>query len=207
MTPRYPLIVYGAGGHGLIVAEAATLGGWQIEGFIDDKLPVGAAVGKWRVLGDVSVLNLRTGSQLIIAIGDNGARAKVIQRLDASDCESLQVILHPSAIVSASAVIGPGVFIGPAAVVNAEANIDTGAIINSGAVVEHHNRIGASAHIGPGAVLCGNVTVGARTLIGAGAVVIPGITIGEDAVIGAGAVVIRDVAAKAKVCGNPARPI
>jgi len=43
--------------------------------------------------------------------------------------------------------------------------------------------------------------------IGSGATIMCGVTIGERAVVGAGAVVTKDVAAGAKVAGNPARPI
>jgi UDP-2-acetamido-3-amino-2,3-dideoxy-glucuronate N-acetyltransferase len=41
--------------------------------------------------------------------------------------------------------------------------------------------------------------------IGANATILPGITIGEQAMIGAGAVVTRNVPARAKLSGNPAR--
>ena len=43
--------------------------------------------------------------------------------------------------------------------------------------------------------------------IGANATIMCGITIGEDAIIGAGAVVLKDVPARAKMVGNPARPL
>jgi acetyltransferase-like isoleucine patch superfamily enzyme len=46
---------------------------------------------------------------------------------------------------------------------------------------------------------------GAR--VGGGAVLCPGVEIGEEAFVGAGAVVVRDVAPRAVVVGNPARPI
>jgi acetyltransferase-like isoleucine patch superfamily enzyme len=46
---------------------------------------------------------------------------------------------------------------------------------------------------------------GAR--VGGAAVLLPGIEVGEEAFVGAGAVVVRDVAARAVVVGNPARPI
>ena len=41
--------------------------------------------------------------------------------------------------------------------------------------------------------------------VGGGAIILPGMRIGSRAVIGAGSVVTRDVAAGAKVAGNPAR--
>ena len=49
------------------------------------------------------------------------------------------------------------------------------------------------------------IVVGANAWIGGHAIILPGVTIGEDAIIGAGSVVTRDVAAGARVAGNPAR--
>lgn len=43
--------------------------------------------------------------------------------------------------------------------------------------------------------------------IGSGATILCGITIGEEATVGAGAVVTKDVPARAKVAGNPGRPL
>ena len=51
------------------------------------------------------------------------------------------------------------------------------------------------------------VSIGRNVWIGGGALILPGIAIGDDAVIGAGAVVTRDVAPRARVVGNPARPL
>lgn len=51
------------------------------------------------------------------------------------------------------------------------------------------------------------VTVGRNVWVGGGAVLLPGITVGDYATIGAGSVVTKDVAARATVVGNPARPL
>lgn len=51
------------------------------------------------------------------------------------------------------------------------------------------------------------ITIGRNAWIGGHAIVLPGITVGEHAVVGAGSVVTRDVPARGRVAGNPARPI
>lgn len=51
------------------------------------------------------------------------------------------------------------------------------------------------------------ITIGRNVWIGRSAIIMPGVTIGDHAVIAAGAIVTRDVAARAIVGGNPARPI
>jgi maltose O-acetyltransferase len=54
-------------------------------------------------------------------------------------------------------------------------------------------------------VLGGEVTLGAGCLVGSGAVILPGVSVGEEAIVGAGAVVARNVQARAKVAGVPAK--
>ena len=49
--------------------------------------------------------------------------------------------------------------------------------------------------------------VEAGASIGSGATILGGVRIGRDALVGAGAVVTRDVAPRATVVGNPARPL
>ncbi|WP_222704375.1 DapH/DapD/GlmU-related protein [Flaviflexus massiliensis] len=51
------------------------------------------------------------------------------------------------------------------------------------------------------------VFISKQVWIGAGAIILPGVTVGDGAVIGAGSIGTKDVAARAVVVGNPARPI
>jgi len=198
-----PVIVYGAGDHGLVVAEAASLAGRRVLGFLDDNLAEGASVGGYPVLAGRRNMS-DFDAEFIVAVGDNDKRFELTNHLLA-DRTPLATIIHPGAHVSPSARIAGGSFIGPGAVVNPRASIDRGVIVNSAAVIEHDCEIEAAVHIAPGAVLTGRIFVGMRTLIGARAVVLPGRVIGDGVTIGAGAVVIRDVAAGQRVAGVPAR--
>ncbi len=198
---RRRLLVFGASGHGLVVAEAAAASGWEVAGFCDDGVESGVRIGVWEVLEPSAADD--PDLAVIVAIGVNATRRKVAARLEGR----LESVVHPSAVVSPSATVGNGVFVGPRAVVHAEAEVGPGAIVNTAAVVEHHVRIGAFAHIAPGAVLTGAVEVGEETLVGANAVVAPGCKVGSGATVGAGATVIRAVDDGATVVGVPARPI
>lgn len=51
------------------------------------------------------------------------------------------------------------------------------------------------------------IAVGADVWICADVFVGPGVTVGDSAILGARAVVVRDVASRAIVAGNPARPV
>lgn len=194
------LVVYGGGDQGLVVAEAAELVGWSVVGFVDDQLEPGTTVGRWDVLTE------RPDEPVIVGIGNNRARDKVIAMLIDRGA-TLASVVHPAAFVSGSAEVGDGVFIGPLAVVHAQAMVGLGAIINSHAVVEHHGQVHRCAHVAPNATLCGRVHVGPLALVGAGAVVLPGKTIGGEASVGAGSTVRTDVADGQTVMGNPAMPL
>ena len=183
----------------MVVAEAAMLAGFNVLGAFDDAADA-AAFGLLR-LNRLGGLRATTREPYILALGDLPLRRRIIKSLRGAPAR----VIHPQAIVHASARIGPGAYIGPGAIVHTFAQVGPHAIINSGAIVEHECVIGENSHIAPGAALGGRVEVGADTLIGLGARVLPNIAIGQGCTIAAGAVVIRDVPEKAVVAGIPAR--
>lgn len=193
-----PLVIYGAGDHGQVVADAARAGGWQVLGFLDDAQPSAG-----RVLLDPDD-PLLAAAVFIAAVGDNAARLVITLRL-LEQGRSLANVIHPDATVSADAQLGRGVYVGPRAVVGPGAQLGDAVIVNSAAVVEHHCVLHDAVHVAPAAVLAGRVTAGPCTLIGLGANIIPKVTLGEHCVIGAGSVVIRDAPDRTTLLGVPAR--
>lgn len=198
---QQPLVVYGAGDHGRVVAEAADAAGWSVLGFLDDALSDASDL-PWPLL-ERDDPELREAT-FIVGIGDNASRRRRLRELHEASRE-LAIIIHPHASVSPSATVHGGTFVGPAAVVHTGAELHSGAIVNSGAVVEHHCRVGTCAHIAPGVALGGNVSIGAETLVGLNATVLPGCVIGIGCTIGAGAVVTGAVENGRTVTGIPAR--
>jgi sugar O-acyltransferase (sialic acid O-acetyltransferase NeuD family) len=141
---------------------------------------------------------------VVLAVGSNNARSKVMQWLGEQGHE-LETVIHPAAFVGSTASIAEGVFVSAGAIAIAEARIGRGAIINTAASVDHDCVVGDCAHIAPGVHLCGDVTIGARTLVGTGSVVRPGTSVCDDVILGAGAVVVRDITEPGTFVGNPAR--
>ncbi len=195
-----PLVVYGAGGHGTVVADAAELSGLTLLGFLDDREQ--ATLAPADQLLSQNDPNL-AGACFIPAIGDNDARAAVMQKIEQLGGKVVNVV-HPTAAVSPRATLGHGVYVGPQAVINAHATVGDGCIINSSAIVEHHCTLGDFAHLAPGAALGGGVTIGDRTLIGLGAKVLPRLSVGSHCVVGSGAVVTRNFDDGLLLMGVPA---
>jgi sugar O-acyltransferase (sialic acid O-acetyltransferase NeuD family) len=201
------LLIIGAGGHGLVVADAALSGQrWQRIAFVDDR---GAGMGRpldLEVLGTVAELG-RLGVEFAAAavgIGDAHKRLELL-----SHCErlgfSLPVVVHRSAAVSPFAQLGSGCVVLAQAAVSPHARLGMGCIVNTGASVDHDCSLAEGVHVCPGAHLAGNVRVGARSWIGIGACVREGIEIGADVVVGAGAAVVASVRDATVAVGVPAR--
>ena len=190
MAKTKKIYIYGASGHGLVVADIARSNGYDEIVFLDD-------ASEFKFSPELEK------ADIIIAIGENKIRQKISQKVEAAGFEIVNLI-HKSAVVSESAVIEKGVVVMPNAVINAKACIKEGAIINSGVVIEHECVIGKFAHISPNAALAGNVRVGEFTHVGIGSSVIQGISIGSSCIICAGSVVVRDIKDGTKAYGVPA---
>lgn len=203
-------IVLGGGGHATMVLECLRLENRVRLVGVTDSNSRNSSVAGVPVLGGDDILASAKKRRIDLfavglgSVGDNGPRAELYRRGIEAGLKPVQAI-HPSAVVSGMAVVGPGTMVFPLAVVNPESVLGANVIVNTSAVVEHHVRIADHAHVAPGAVLCGRVEVGEGAFIGAGAIVIQGIKVGAGAVVAAGSVVIRDVPDGGRVSGVPAR--
>ena len=206
--PTEDWIIVGAGGHARVVMDAfllASAGPVQAAFADDDASLWGTTVLGCTVRGGADAA-IRLGGRFHVAVGDNGTRRRLMERLCAAGGLPFAVV-HPAARMSRFAKVGSGSFLAAGAVVAPLATIGSGVIVNHGAVVDHDCRVGDFAHIAPNATLAGGVRVGRNVLVGAGARVMVGVSVADDAVVGAGAVVLRDVPAGEVVAGVPAQPL
>ena len=127
-----------------------------------------------------------------IAIGDNHARNMIATDLLSRGCKLLTVV-HPSSMVSDTAIICDGCFLGPNTVVQNNVRVGVASIINTGVIVEHDCHIGSFVHLAPGVVLAGRVVVKDLVFLGIGTLVTPDVSIGFGAFSGAGSVITRQV--------------
>ena len=202
------VVLIGYSGHAHVVQDILQLNGRTVVGYceLEEKKDKPSNLMYLGQETDTMVLAKLKEYDCFVAIGENTVREKTSRYLlDNGIC--LINAIHPSASVSASAILGTGVMIGPNSVINANASIQDGVVCNSGSVVEHDCQVGAFSHICPGAVLGGNVNIGELTLIGTGAVILLNLCIGNCVTVGAGTVVIKSIKDNMKVVGNPHQPI
>lgn len=191
------LYIYGASGHGLVIADIAKDNGFENISFIDD--------------GDNDFLcfeeikkNINT--PIIIAIGDNKVRKKLYEKVK-KEGFSVTTLIHSSSVISSSVCIDEGTVVMPNVVINANAIIGKAVILNSSSVIEHECVIEDFVHISPNVALAGNVKIKKLTHIGIGSNVIQGIIIGNNTIIGTGSIVVKNIGDFKKAYGNPCREI
>ncbi len=204
------LVVFGAGGHGRVAADAALASGaWGTVLACDrrEELWGSELLPGLRVLAPGALRELPRPWGLHVAIGDNASRRREARALllDEARAAFLASVAHPLAALAPSAQVGPGCLLAAHCVVGPLAVLGEGVIVNHTAVVDHDCTVGAWAHVAPGARLGGAARVGAAVLLGSGSCVLPGVRVGEDSVLGAGAVALRDLPDSECWAGVPAR--
>jgi sugar O-acyltransferase (sialic acid O-acetyltransferase NeuD family) len=206
------VIIVGAGGHAVVVADALLASGKKVLGFVDSDTTLhGQLLCGFPVLGADAALTDFDTSSVTLANGIGGARGEVLRSVVQKKLEAtgwrFTSVQHPSAVVSPFAKLGAGTQLMAHCVVQPRAQIAAGCIINTAAVVEHDVEMGVFVHVACNATVCGNVKVGAHSHIGASAVILQGVHLGDSTLVGAGAVVTNSHAGKQTLVGVPARPV
>jgi len=202
------LAILGAGGHGRVVADLASLIGYDQIAVFDDLWPYLPETDGWSVLGNTEAM---LSSELefdgiAVAIGDNETRIdKLTLFVEAGFC--MPPLIHPRAYVSKNVCMGEGTVVMAGAILQTGSALGRGCIINTSSTVDHDCFLDDGVHIAPGAHLAGSVTVGKYSTIGVGASVIQNRQLGTRITVAAGACVVDDVLEGQCVMGVPAKAI
>ncbi len=154
------LLILGAGQYGAVVKELAiATRQFEMIDFLDDNKE--CAVGKFNEYKKF----IGCYSHAIVAIGNPDIRLNLLESLNGHF--KIATLIHPTAYVSPSAVIGSGCVIEPMAVVHTNARLGMGVLISSGAIVNHGCMVGDGCHIDAGAVVTKETIVKAKAYLSA----------------------------------------
>ncbi len=204
------IYIIGTGSYAGVMLELAEACGYNVAGFYN-------AYGENSVneIMDISVIgefsecteNELKGKSFIVAVGDNKIRHDIMERVNALGGKT-PTLIHPSAHISKSAVIGNGVYIHMGAVIWTKAILGDYTIISPNVVVGHHAKVGHSCLISVSSVVGAKIKVGDYTMFGIGSIAISGLgRIGENVMLGAGTTAVKEIPDNVLAVGSPARII
>lgn len=200
------LIVIGGGEHACVVIEAAQSVDRRVVGFLDDKKNALACSLDVEHLGTLADAPRYQDCEFALGIGAVNVtpfRADLIARL--GPYIRWATLVHASACVSPTAVLGTGVVVLARAFVGTRARLGDHTLVYSNSVVEHDNVIGDYTMLAPGVVTGGGVKIGSRCFVGIRAAVRDHVTIGESTLVAMGAVVVGSVGSEQVAWGAPAQ--
>ena len=192
------MIIYGASGHGKVIADILKKRGVSNIFFWDDDI-------NSKVYGYVVNKPSLTSNKdsVVVAIGNNFVRKEIVDK----NTFHYASAIHPNAIIAENVTIQEGTVVMAGVIVNTSTIIGKHCILNSSCTIDHDCLIHDFVHVSPNATLSGSVQVGKGCWIGAGATIIHGVTIGKWAVVGAGDIILNDVPDYAVIVGNPGKII
>ena len=208
MAEPQPLLIFPYNGNGIEALDCIG-SAYRFIGFVDDTPQKrGMDPNGYQVLDRQALLRFHDAHVLAVPGSPSSYRTRkeIIQGLGISE-ERFARVVHPAAAVSPLASIGRNVLIMAGVVITSNAVIGSHVCILPNTVIHHDVLVGNLALIGSNVTIAGNTVVEENCYIGSGSSIMNGLRVGCGALIGLGSNVIRDVAADARVVGNPAHEI
>ena len=205
MNATTPLLILGTREISEEIADIARDANHKVAGFVEnlDRQRAGSSLDGVPVYW-VEELPELAATHLAVCGISTTHRSRFTSEVEAMGL-SFATVVHPTAHVSHTAVLGRGCIVGAGCVVGSHTVLGEHVFVNRGALIGHHTRIEPYSSLMPGANVAGSCRIGPATWIGMGANVIDKISVGAGCVVGAGAVVTKDVPDRVLVVGVPAR--
>ena len=207
MSFTHSIMIVGAGGHAVSVANVAISAGYSVISFVDDN-KVGQQIMEIPVISEEVSKSGSSQYNYAIAIGDNAKRKRVYKEF-ISDLPNANFpsLIHKSSVIGINSQIEEGVVIMPNSNIGPNSKVGRLCIINTSSSIDHDCVVSDFASLAPGVITGGNVKVEELSAISIGAVVKHGIKIGNDSVIGASSYVNKDVGNNVVAYGIPCKKI
>lgn len=203
------LIIVGAGGFGrelldIIKDINAIQPQWNIKGFLDDN--PNALIGKnsnLTIIGNTTEWIPSINEEFALAIANPSLKKNVINLLIEKKAEFVKII-HPTARISTSAIIGKALVVYPNACIGPDTLIGDYVTL-LGSSIGHDASIGDYTTISSFCDITGGCKIGESTFLASRVSIVPNATIGNNAYVGIGSVVINNVKNGERVFGYPAK--
>lgn len=201
------LVILGAGGHAVSVANVAVSAGFTIKNFVDISQKGNYLLG-YEIIGDVAELENLQQYCFCIAIGDNALREMVyVKLLTQSAYLEFPALIHKNAVISDHTLIGDGTVVMPGVVIGPNTRVGKFCILNTRSSIDHDCILSDYASLAPGAITGGRVIIGNRSAISMGAIIKHAVTVGNDSVVGANSYLHKDLTNNKVAYGSPAKVI
>jgi sugar O-acyltransferase (sialic acid O-acetyltransferase NeuD family) len=203
------ILIVGAGGFGREVLQW-TRDTWpdhagRIAGFLSsDEYVLDGFDGCPEIIGHPDAYRPAPGDYLLLAIGLPYVRRQVAESLLARGAEFLTLV-HPTAIVAASARIGTGAILCPYSIASDACRVGRFVIMNYHTSLGHDASAGDFAVLSPYATLGGNTHIQEDVFLGLHASIGPGKTVGARSKVSANSCVLANAAADSIIFGVPGR--
>lgn len=202
--------IIGSNDLGQLIAHHSASVSWTVAGFFDNRKPVGSQIEHYgAVIGAVDDVteSHRKGvfDLLMVGVGYTqfAFRKSVFERFKGA--VPFGRLIHPSAYIDASAVVGEGAFVLPGCIVDAGVVLGNNVLLNTGAKIAHHTNIGDHSFLAPGVTVAGKVFIGECCFLGVGANIADHVTIVPETLVGGGALVVKDIPESGTYIGVPAK--
>lgn len=202
-----PLVIVGAGGHAVSVANVALSAGYMIKHFVD-RSKKGFDLLGFSIIGEIAELDNLEAYSFGIAVGDNTVRECIYNELRAKNSNlNFPALVHASATISSFTRIGEGTVVMPKAVIGPNSKVGKFCLINTQASIDHDCVMLDFSSLAPAAVTGGAVQIGMRSAISIGAIIKHGLNIGNDCVVGANSYLNKDLPNNQVAYGTPAKQV
>lgn len=199
------IIIIGAEGHALSVANVAEGSGMSVIAFVDDAKAGGKSLGI-PIITKQQCIDQHQTANFTVAIGDNSRRERVSDEFkSAMPTAKFPSLIHHSAVVGINTKVGEGTVIMPLVNVGPNSLVGNFCILNTSSSIDHDCEMKSFSSIAPRVVTAGNVKIGIRSAISIGASVKHGVLIGDDVVVGANSYVNKPVENRVVAYGSPCK--
>lgn len=194
------LIIVGCGAHAAEIVDYieyinqhSTSDTFKIKGLIDNVKTHYDHYGyHYDYLGTIDDHTIEPDIYYVMGIGNLTIRLKVFQEYKLKKAQFIGII-HPTALISKSAIIGEGTVISHNVSIGPKVEIGAFNVINSRCTIGHDAKIGNNNFISPQVVLGGYSEIGDNNLLGTNSCLIPEIKVGNDNKIMAGMSLTQNV--------------